>query len=141
MFFLRRAKEEDRNWLNTCNLGFSGEKIEHMDHYYMLESAIEQKPIGMLAIELYEDVAYLHSLRFAGAAPSVDQLGLLFDHLVLYCQKQGKAQLCMVVPPTSEWLLELGFSPLEEAPNSMKQSAHYQRVSAEGRLLSYSLRK
>jgi N-acetylglutamate synthase-like GNAT family acetyltransferase len=139
LFFLRKALEADRNWINTCNLGVSGEQIERIDDYFILESAAEQKPIGMLAVELHEKIAYLHSLRFTNGAPSIEQLGSLLDHLMVYCQKQGKQQLCLVVPPTSKWMLDLGFVKTDEVPPSIERSSHYQQVAANGMLLSYPL--
>jgi N-acetylglutamate synthase-like GNAT family acetyltransferase len=139
MFFLRKAKEADRNWLNTCNLGACGEKIDRIDDYFILLSAVEQRPIGMLAVEMHEKVGYLHSMRFTNGAPTIEQLGSLLDHLLNYCRKQGKKQLCMVVPPASKWLLNLGFIRQDEVPASMEKSTHYQRVSSKGTLLSYPL--
>jgi N-acetylglutamate synthase-like GNAT family acetyltransferase len=139
MFFLRRAAEEDRKWINTCNLGVSGEQIDRIDDYFILDSMIEQKPIGMLAVELHEKIAYLHSMRFTNDAPSIEQLGGLLDHLLIYCQKQGKEQLCLVVPSTSEWMLDLGFVKLDEVPASVEGSSHYQQVAPNGMLLSYQL--
>lgn len=139
MFFLRKAEEADRNWMNTCNLGVCGEKIERIDDYFILQSAVEQKPVGMLAIELYEKVGFLHSLRFTNGAPTIDQLGTLLDHLLNYCRKQRKEQLCLVVPPASKWLLDLGFTRQDEVPASIEKSSHYRRVSSKGTLLSYPL--
>jgi N-acetylglutamate synthase-like GNAT family acetyltransferase len=139
MFFLRRAVEEDRKWMNACSLGVSGEQIDNVDDYFIVDSMIEQKPIGMLAVELHEKIAYLHSMRFTNGAPSIEQLGGLLDHLIIYCQKQGKEQLCLVVPSASEWMLELGFVKLDEVPSSVEESAHYQQVALNGMLLSYRL--
>lgn len=139
MFFLRKAGEADRNWMNTCNLGVCGEKIDGIDDYFILQSPMEKKPIGMLAMELHDKVGYLHSLRFTNGAPTIEQLGILLDHLLNYCRKQGKEQLCLVVPPASKWLSDLGFTKQDEVPASIGQSSHYRRVSSKGILLSYSL--
>ncbi|MCH5585182.1 hypothetical protein MK805_09385 [Shimazuella sp. AN120528] len=139
MFFLRKAVEEDRKWINTCNLSVSSEPIHKIDDYFILQSLVDEKPIGMLAIELHEDVGYLHSLRFTNGIPTIEQLGALFDHFMRYCQKQGKKQLCLVVPPTSKWMLDLGFTPSGEVPESIENSPHYRQVASSGMLLSYPL--
>lgn len=139
MFYLRKAGQEDRKWINTCNLRLSGKPIHQMDDYFILLSLPDQKPIGMLAIELHDEVAYLHSLRFTNGLPTMEQLGGLFDHLMLYCRKQGKKQVCLVVPPSSKWMLDLGFIRLDKVPASVENSSHYQQVAANGMLLSYSL--
>ncbi|WP_028776562.1 hypothetical protein [Shimazuella kribbensis] len=139
MFFLRKAIETDRNWINTCNLGVSRENIINMDDYFILQSVIDQKPIGMLALEMYSDVAYLHSLRFTNGAPAIDKLGKLFDYLMSYCHKQGTKQLYLVAPSTSSWMLELGFEKCNDVPIDLQKSAHYHQVSSNGILLSYPL--
>jgi N-acetylglutamate synthase-like GNAT family acetyltransferase len=135
MFYLRYAEKEDLHWINTCNIGVSGENIDDITGYYILQSIESGERIGMLALEMYEEVAYLHSLRFVGVAPTLEQLGKLFDHLIAYCERQGKQQLCMVVPPTSEWLFAFGFQPLDHIPVTVAASLHYQRVAPAGRLV------
>jgi N-acetylglutamate synthase-like GNAT family acetyltransferase len=139
LFFLRKAVEADRSWINTCNISLSEEQIVKVEDYFILQSVAEQKPIGMFAIELHAETAYLHSLRFTNGAPSIEQLGSLLDHVIIYCRKQGKEQLCLVVPPASNWLLNLGFNRTIEVPTSVEQSSHYQKVASKGTLLSYSL--
>lgn len=140
MFCLRRAEEADLHWINTCNIGVSGETISDITGYYILQSIESDERIGMLALEMYDENAYLHSLRFVGVAPTLEQLGKLLDHIIAYCRQHGKQQLCMVVPPTSEGLFMLGFEPLEEVPMDIASSSHYQRVAKAGKLVQYHIK-
>lgn len=137
MYLLRQAEAEDKIWMETWNLSVSGNTLKSIDDYFILEDITDGEPMGMLALEFHGKIAYLHSLRLVRGLTSVEQLGNLFDHVLAYCQKQGKTQLCLVVPPTSTWLLELGFIEVTEVPADLQKSIHYQQIAENGLLFSY----
>jgi N-acetylglutamate synthase-like GNAT family acetyltransferase len=139
MYLLRKANPDDKSLINTWNMGVAGPGVTNIDDYFILIKGTEEQPTGMLAIEWYDQIAYLHSLRLTKGLSSVELIATLFDHLITYCKKEGKVQLCLVVPSTSTWLMELGFSELNEVPAEIKDSAHYQRVASSGLLLVYPL--